>query len=344
MPERRPLVSEFDSLLLDLDGVIYIGQQPVAHAAQAIEQCRSQFGVAVAFVTNNASRTPDSVSDQIQEIGLAARPADVVTSAQAVASHLARELPAGAKVLVVGGPGLVVALTECGLVPVTLVSERPVAVAQGFDPSVDWRMLAQAAGALHLGLPWVASNLDMTLPTELGRAPGNGSLVAALTTATGRVPISMGKPEAELVLEGIRRTGAARPLVVGDRLDTDIAAAHAAKVPSLLVLTGISTPLDLCNAPADQRPDFIGADLRALLVAHPAVDMTDGSTDATVAHCGGWSVEIRAGTVSVLFSGEAPIDGVRALARLCWWAADRDAASLLGVAELCEQLWPVGQR
>ncbi|MEI8081347.1 MAG: HAD-IIA family hydrolase [Actinomycetes bacterium] len=344
MPDGQPLIAQFDTLLADLDGVVYVGPRAVPFAAEAIEECRRRFGVAVAFVTNNASRTPDSVASQLRDLGLSARPADVVTSAQAAASYLARLLPAGSKVLVVGGDGLLVALTECGLVPVSLVRENPVALVQGFDPDVSWRMLAQAAGALHQGVPWVASNLDLTLPTELGSAPGNGSLVATLTTATGRVPISVGKPEAALILEGVRRTGSNRPLVVGDRLDTDIAAAHAAESDSFLVLTGISTPADLCVAPPNHRPTYVGADLRDLLVVHPEVELTVHHDGRVESRCCDWLIAFDGDQLIVTGSGGDRLDGLRALARLCWSVNDSTGTNPSGVAQMCQQIWSNGER
>lgn len=338
-PNTRALVARFDALLLDLDGVIYIGQNPVAHAATAIETCRTQYGVSTAFITNNASRTPESVAAQLRDVGLTAQAGDVVTSAQVAASYLAARLPVGSKVLVVGGAGLLTALIENGLTPVWQVTDNPVAVAQGFDPDVDWKMLAQAAGALHTGVPWVASNLDMTLPTPLGPAPGNGSLVAALTTATGRVPVSVGKPAAPLISEGVRRTGAKCPLVVGDRLDTDIRAANTAELESLLVLTGISTPADLCAAPSMNRPTYVGADLRALLVPQCAVVLTARPDGTYGCAAGKWSIETVGDRVTVISAGEDCVEGIRAVAAIAWAAADAGLNSLPAAAELVSQLW-----
>lgn len=338
-PPDRALIESFDALLLDLDGVVYIGAHPVAHAASAIQTCRTQYGVSLAFVTNNASRTPESVASQLRDVGLSAQAGDVVTSAQVAASYLAARLPVGSKVLVVGGAGLLTALTENGLTPVWQVTDNPVAVAQGFDPDVNWRMLAQAAAALHTGVPWVASNLDMTFPTELGPAPGNGSLVAALTTATGRVPVSVGKPAAPLILEGVRRIGARRPLVVGDRLDTDIQAANTAELESLLVLTGISTPADLCAAPQLNRPTYVGADLRALLVSHQAVVLTSRPDGSYVCTAGNWSIETVADRVTVLSAGEDRVEGIRAVAAVAWAAADAGLNLVPAAGELATRLW-----
>ncbi len=241
--ESTVLVESFDVLLLDLDGVIYIGRSPVPHAAVALEECARDSGTRFVYVTNNASRTPQDVAHVLAAVGVRAESEDIVTSAQVAANRLAQIVERGSSVLVVGGDGLDVALRDVGLVPVRRLDDEPVAVVQGFHPDIGWRDLAQAAGALHKGLPWIASNADLTLPTELGIAPGNGALIAALSTAVARYPEVVGKPFAPPIVEAVRRTEATSPLIVGDRLDTDIEAAHAAGFQSLLVFTGVSDVL-----------------------------------------------------------------------------------------------------
>jgi ribonucleotide monophosphatase NagD (HAD superfamily) len=141
----------------------------------------------------------------------------------------------------------------------------PAAVAQGWGPDVGWANLAEATVALHAGARWVATNLDRTLPSPRGPLPGSGSLIAAVETATGRSPDSVaGKPYPPLFSAAVKGSQAKRPLVVGDRLDTDIAGATRAGLPSLLVLTGVSRPRDLLAAPPEQRPTYVGRDLTAL--------------------------------------------------------------------------------
>jgi ribonucleotide monophosphatase NagD (HAD superfamily) len=188
-----------------------------------------------------------------------------MTSAIAAAVHLASRHPAGSPVLVVGGAGVREALSSAGLEPVDSAEDRPVAVLQGFAPEVGWPMLAEAAVAIRAGAEWVASNADATLPSPRGPLPGNGSLVEAVATATGRRPQVIGKPQPALFTAALVVSGGTRPLVVGDRLDTDIAGAVAASLPSLLVLTGVSSAADLLAAPADQRPTYIGRDLGVLV-------------------------------------------------------------------------------
>lgn len=254
-----------DVALIDLDGVVYIGDHAVDGAIDALAAARS-VGQRHVFVTNNASRTPAEVAAHLSDLGVPAGSQDILTSSQAGAALLARELPAGSRVLAVGGPGVPTALAEVGLVPVADLQAGPVAVMQGFGRDVAWTQLRDAALAVEGGALWVATNLDRTLPVPGGRAPGNGMLVAAVAEAAGRGPdLVAGKPEIALLTEAVRRTGAKSPLVVGDRLDTDIAAAVAAGMPSLLVLTGITDAPGLRAAPASQHPTFVSADLSGLL-------------------------------------------------------------------------------
>ena len=151
----------------------------------------------------------------------------------------------------VGGNGLRIALRERGLRPVSAAAERPAAVVQGFSPDLSYALLAEGALAVSRGALFVAANADVTLPTARGAEMGNGSLVQAIVTATGCQPLVAGKPETPLHAEAVDRTGAKRPLVVGDRLDTDIEGAVRAGADSLLVLTGVSSPADVVLAPAE---------------------------------------------------------------------------------------------
>lgn len=252
-------MSQYDCLFVDLDGVVYRGAQAVPHAVEAL----SAFPGRILYVTNNASRTPEAVADQLCGFGLDVAAADVVTSAQAAAAHLATLVPRGAGVLVTGGEGLVQAVMEHGLVVVENADEAE-AVIQGYSPDLGWRDLAEAAYALARPIPWVASNMDMSVPTARGIAPGNGTLVSAVAAATQRQPVVTGKPHAPIMRLAQQRSGASRPLVIGDRLDTDIAAAAEADMDSLMVLTGVNTWRDLLAWPVDRLPTRVAADLRAL--------------------------------------------------------------------------------
>jgi ribonucleotide monophosphatase NagD (HAD superfamily) len=168
-------------------------------------------------------------------------------------------------VLAVGGAGVAEALRARGLEPVTRASDGPAAVLMGYGPDVSWRELAQASYAVGSGAVFVATNTDLSIPTAEGIAPGNGTLVGAVAAATGRVPVVAGKPFAPLMLESVERVGARCPLVVGDRLDTDIEAGHVSSIPSLLVLTGVTDVVALLAAEPHRRPTYVAADLRGLL-------------------------------------------------------------------------------
>jgi glycerol 3-phosphatase-2 len=241
----------------------------------------------------------------------------VVTAAQAVARLIAERVPAGSRVLVVGGDGLLVALRGYGLEPVFSADEDPAAVVQGYKPETSWKELAEAAYAVGRGVPWFAGNVDRTMPTARGIAPGNGALVGAVAAATGGWPTVAGKPEPALHRETMIRTGAERPLVVGDRLDTDIEGANRAEVDSLLVLTGVTDVSDLLAAKPVHRPTYLATDLRGLLAAHPAPEVSGDGT----ASCGGWSARAADGVLGLTGDGERD-DAVRALCVVAWAALD----------------------
>jgi glycerol-1-phosphatase len=329
-----PLSKQYDAALLDLDGVVYLGGVPIPCAADALAAAASA-GMRRAFVTNNASRTPNAIAAQLAAMGVPVTATDVVTSAQAAARVLAERLPAGAPVLVVGGMGLRQALRARGLRPVSAVAERPLAVVQGYSADISYGLLAEAALAIRTGALYVASNADATLPTSRGPQPGNGSLVAVLVTATGRHPIIAGKPEPPLHAESVERVGAVHPLVVGDRLDTDIEAAFRVGADSLLVLTGVTRPADLVLAPPEQRPSYVARDLRGLNASQPEVTGQDG-----LFHCGGWTASLgaagadgahgadRAGRrMALQLSGSGDdLDALRALCAAVWAAGGSAAA------------------
>ncbi len=325
----QPLSRRYDVALLDLDGVVYVGADAVPNAATALAQARED-GMRLAFVTNNAARPPDAVAKHLSELGVPAERDAVITSSQAAAHYLSERLPSGAKVLVIGTLGLIDALQERGLTPVHSADDDPAAVVQGYSPTTDWALLAEGAVAINRGLLWVATNLDPTVPSPRGPLPGNGSLVAALRHATGAVPIATGKPDPTMHRETVERTHAVRPLVVGDRLDTDIEGARAVGCASLLVLTGVTTPAELLTARPDHRPDYIAQDLRGLLVEHPAPTV-EGDT----VRCGRWLVgadfELRAaddGSAEQLFSApDTDLDALRALCVASWRAAELGSAA-----------------
>lgn len=309
-----PLVESHDLVMFDLDGVVYVSGRAIAGVARNIERVRSQ-GLHVAFVTNNASRTPDQVAARLVRTGVTASGPDVVTSAQAAARLLAQTHGESAKVLLLGGVGLEVALREAGLVPVSAVEEA-VAVVSGYNPDVTWGEIMVAAVAVRRGLPYVASNADLTLPTADGVAPGHGVLVGTITGFAEVEQVVAGKPERPLMEETIMRVGGDHPIMVGDRLDSDIEGAHTIGIPSLLVLTGVTGLAELVAATPTLRPSYISSDTEGLFEAHPVPTVSDG-----VATLGGWQAEVADGVLDV--NGEGAVDDWwRVVATVAWTHLD----------------------
>ncbi|GAA3981852.1 HAD hydrolase-like protein [Streptomyces marokkonensis] len=321
----RGLSEAYDTALLDLDGVVYAGGKAITHAVDSLTTAHAG-GMRLAYVTNNALRTPDAVAEHLTELGIPTGADDVITSAQAVARLIAEQVPSGARVLVIGGDGLRVALRERGLEPVESAEDDPAAVVQGFGgPELPWGRFAEACYAIARGVPWYASNTDLTIPGARGIAPGNGAAVEVVRIATGADPQVAGKPLPPMHRETILRTGAQRPLVVGDRLDTDIEGAFNGEVDSLLVLTGVTDGAQLLAAPPQHRPTFVDADLRGLLTGQPEVTGEgDGSGGF---RCGGWKA--TAGEERLELEGDgAALDGLRALCAAAWTAGGEAGCEL----------------
>ncbi|WP_205877991.1 HAD-IIA family hydrolase [Mycobacterium camsae] len=311
----KSIARHYDCLLLDLDGTVFRGHQATEGAVDSLDAIDSR----KLFVTNNASRSADEVAAHLRELGFTAGSDDVVTSAQSAAHLLAAQLPPGSKVLIVGTDALADEISTAGLLPVRRFEDGPDAVVQGLSMTIGWPELAEAALAIRAGALWVAANVDLTLPTERGLLPGNGSLVAALRAATGEQPQVAGKPGPQLMKDAVGRGEFAAPLVVGDRLDTDIEGANAAELPSLMVLTGVNSARDAVFAEPAQRPTYLGRDLRSL------------HQDAELLRVGpqpGWRVEVGDEVATVTSrSGEADqhhdddLAIVRAVASAIWDAS-----------------------
>jgi HAD superfamily hydrolase (TIGR01450 family) len=317
-----PLFERFDALLFDLDGVVYVGPHAVPHAPESIDAARAG-GVRCSFITNNAARMPAVVAQHLQDLGIACSVDDVVTSPQAAITLLADFVPPGSRVLVIGGSGIADELAARGYAPVRSLDDGPVAVVQGFSPDLGWRDLAEATFAVRAGLPWIATNPDRTFPTPRGAAPGNGALVALVADAAGRGPDAVaGKPEPPLLHEAIARCGAERPLMIGDRLDTDIEAGWRVGIPSLLVLTGVTEPEHILRASAGERPTYLGADLRVLLESYPDVtEVVPDTPDSRAVRCGDSTVALRGGALAIVRAGDC-LDVLRAACVLAWSEAD----------------------
>jgi glycerol-1-phosphatase len=306
----EPLDQRYDLAMLDLDGVVYVGADAVPGAPAHVAAARKA-GMRVAFITNNAARTPQAVAEHLRELGVEADATDVVTSAQAAARVLAERLGTGGRVAVLGAEGLEEAVVEAGLTPVHVADDAD-AVVTGYGPDVRWRHIMRAAVRIRDGLWWVACNTDLTIPTVFGVAPGHGVLVETVRRFSGVDPVVAGKPARPLLDETVRRCGGEHPLMVGDRLDTDIAGAHTAGVDSLLVLTGVTRLPELVAAPSGERPTYVAGDLAGLSQGHPVPDVHEGAVTL-----GGWTAQVADGGLRVEGSG-GPDDWWRVVAVTAW--------------------------
>ena len=307
----EPLIAGYDSVVCDLDGVVYRGADAVPDAAESLQGLMAR-GVRVVYATNNASRVPAEVAEQIAAVGAPATPSDVVSSAQTGAARLAGMLDPGVSVLALGGDGVVAALRDAGLVPVSPgASDRELegvsAVLQGYGRQLRVRDFETAARLLTTGLVWVASNDDATLPLPWGQSPGNGAYIDLLATAVQRRPDVVGKPHPPLYRLALERLGTdpARTLAVGDRLGTDIVGAQAAGLDSAWVLTGVDRPTDLVAGSAS--PTYVLASLADLLRPYAVP-----TPDADGWRCGAARVSPAADGLCIEQDGAAAIEVVRA--------------------------------
>lgn len=306
------LVDGFGLVVCDLDGVVYTGPAPVDHAVDVL----NALPVPVVYATNNAARTPAAVAYHLRDLGIEAPEDRVLTSSLAAARQLVGTLPSGAPVMAVGGPGVGTALRAVGLNPVTPGDEgEPVAVLQGYGPEVTAADLGSAAAAIRSGATWVATNDDLTLPTQRGPAPGNGALVAAVRHAVDVDPEVIGKPHPPMYTLAARAVGieAADTIAVGDRLETDIAGAHAAGMAGALVLTGVHGAADAAAASPDHRPTHVLGDLRDLLSRYPPAEVE-----------GEWFIRgaARSRCTDTLETRGQGIDVIRAALDAVWAAID----------------------
>jgi glycerol 3-phosphatase-2 len=317
------LLAAYDAVLFDLDGTVYHGARVIPGAPETVRAAR-EHGTPVRFVTNNASKAPDEVVAHLTELGMPAETGEVHTSAQAGVQLLKERLEPGAEVLVVGTESLAAEVSGAGLTPVRENGDGVRAVVQGHSPDNTWAALAEACLAIRVGALWVACNVDATLPSERGLLPGNGSMVAALRTATDVEPLVAGKPQPLLFDTAARSAGAERPLVVGDRLDTDIAGAVAAGVDSLVVLSGVATPKQLIEAIPAERATYLAHDLTAL---------TQAAEDLKIGPRPGWTVGTEGGVLTATGDGD-DLDLLRALCHTAWETGvtelGGDAAARLG--------------
>ena len=306
------LVDGYDSLLLDLDGVVYLGAQAIDHAVDNINAAQTQ-GVKVGYVTNNASRKPETIAEQLSAFGLNVHADEVIGSARAAVRMLAERIPAGSKVLVVGGEGLTSEVEAFGFEIVSQASQKPAAVIQGFSPDVGWKHLAEASFAIQGGAIWLATNQDWTIPREGGIAPGNGTLVSAVHTAVGILPDFAGKPFRPIFDSAVTQLNISRPLMIGDRLDTDIRGGVGFGIDTACVLTGIASRKDLIGARPEDRPTYILQDLRQLFEPYPQVKVTKRGVKLGKAE-----VELIGNKVLVTEGDPRSLEALRAACSLIW--------------------------
>lgn len=299
-------------VLADLDGVIYRGAGAIEYAVESMNAIDAS--LRVGYITNNASRTDVSVADHLTKLGLTVVPDDIVTSPQAAMTLACKLVEAGSTILVVGGEGLTTEVARAGFVVTQSAEDAPAAVVQGFDPSVGWLQLAEASYALQnggAGIHWIATNTDWTIPQARGTAPGNGTLVSAVHTAVGRLPIVAGKPEVAIFEEAFARFGSREAIMLGDRLDTDILGANRAGIRSVLVLTGIDRAKQVLAANPQERPTYILDDLRGLHAPYPVTHV-----DGAFTTVGSARVRLQSNRITVEYG--AGIDLLRAGAAAIW--------------------------
>lgn len=306
------LWGKYDTLLADLDGVVYEGKQAIEFAVESINALQTE-GVAVGYVTNNSSRKPETIAAQLNDFGLRVNADDIIGSAQTGVELLAKLIPEGSKVLVVGGEGLRSRVSECGFEVVDSADENPAGVIQGFAPDVAWKNLAEAAFAIQNGARWVATNSDWTLPQERGLAPGNGTLVSAVHTAVGQLPLVAGKPEPAIFETAIRVFNSNKALFVGDRIDTDITGANRAGIDSALVLTGVSTRKELIGMKPEGRPTYILGSLKELRSDYVAPKATKRGFA-----CGNAEVELLGNKILVTQGDPKSLDALKAACATIW--------------------------
>ena len=253
------------ALIIDMDGVIWKSDAPIGDLARTFNLIRER-GLKFVFATNNSSRTSDQYTARLKEFGVDVEPWQIITSSQAAAHAVARKFPAGTKIFMIGEDGLRMALEEKGF-EILLVEDASMAeaVVMGIDRNVTFQKLAEATLLVRRGVPFYATNPDKTFPTPRGEIPGAGAWYSIIVTASDVQPIVAGKPYPflmELSLEKLETTPQ-ETLVVGDRLETDIAAGQAVGCPTALVLSGVSTleQADLWRP----KIDLIARDLAELI-------------------------------------------------------------------------------
>lgn len=237
------LPSNIKALILDMDGVIWKGDAPIGDLPATFNQIRER-GLKFVFATNNGTKTPEDYQVKLRELGVEVEPWQIVTSALGIAFMLEQKYPRGTKIFIIGEDGIRVALEEKGFeILSTEDAPRAQVFVMGIDRTINFMKVAEASLLVRAGIPFYTTNTDKTFPTPRGEIPGSGSWLSVITSATGIEPIVAGKPFPFLMELSLERLGTTKEetLVVGDRLETDIAAGQSVGCPTALVLSGVST-------------------------------------------------------------------------------------------------------
>jgi len=234
--------SHIKALILDMDGVLWKSDAPIGDLPATFRRIRER-GLNFVFATNNGTKTPEEYQQKLHDLGVEIEPSQVVTSALGVAFLLAKTYPPGTKIFMIGGNGVHKALEEKGfeILAIERATEAQVFV-MGIDREINFQKVAEAALLVRNGVPFYTTNDDKTFPTPRGEIPGSGAWLSIIITATGINPIVAGKPYPILMELALEKLGTTKEetLVVGDRLETDIAAGKAVECPTALVLSGVS--------------------------------------------------------------------------------------------------------
>ena len=237
------LPSHIKSLIIDMDGVVWRADAPIGDLSAIFSRIRAR-GLKFVFATNNSTKTSEQYVERLRDFGVEVEPWQVVTSSQAAAHAMAQKFPPGSKVFMIGEDGVRMALEEKGFEILSLEdAPQAQAVVMGMDRGINFQKVVEATLLLRSGTPFYATNTDKTFPTPRGQIPGAGAWINVITTATDVQPIVAGKPFPFLMELSMEKLGT-RPqetLVIGDRIETDIAAGQGVGCPTALVLSGVST-------------------------------------------------------------------------------------------------------
>lgn len=296
---KLPLIQSYNVLLFDLDGVIYKGNSPVIHAVKTLNILSNKKEICIVYITNNASKSIIQIDRKLINLGIINRPKRIISSVQPTIEIVKNYANRNDKVLILGSEYLKRTIKNLGFKIANSSLDSPKILIQGLSPLTSWTDLAEACYALSKNkIPWIVTNMDKCIPKERGFAPGNGALVDLIKNTTGHTPIVAGKPEpkifqlalksAQKYLHSFNKTTRVKPLVIGDRLDTDIFGGNKLSIDTALVLTGVDSIQKAILASKHQRPKYIFGNLSDLLKPYPSIY----KHNKNAYRCGSWSAHI----------------------------------------------------